>query len=164
MFSVNEVVIKANHGVCMIKDIVKLPNVDKNRNYYYLVPVDDENMKVYVPVDMGNEVLHYVMNEKEAMECIAQFKNIDAAWIKNEKQREIFYKEAMKSCDPIRLVSIIKNMYERKQMRIAGGKKPIALDEKYFCLAEEQLFSELAFALNKDKSEMLDFIQANLNR
>ena len=49
-------------------------------------------------------------------------------------------------------------------MRIAGGKKPIALDEKYFCLAEEQLFSELAFALNKDKSEMLDFIQANLNR
>ena len=110
MFLVNEIVVKVNHGVCRIKDIVKLPNIDKNRKYYYLVPVCDENMKVYVPVDMGQNTLRNVMSEKEAMDCIAQLKNIDAAWIKNEKQREIFYKEAMKSCDPIRLVSIIKNI------------------------------------------------------
>ena len=49
MFKVNDYVMKANHGVCRIKDIVHLdmPSIDKKKRFYYLVPVDDENMKVY---------------------------------------------------------------------------------------------------------------------
>lgn len=160
MFELNEYVVKANHGVCQIKDIVHLdmPSIDKKKKYYYLVPVDDAEMKVYVPVDMADS-LRYAMSKEEALDCIGQLKNIESAWIKNERQREMFYKEVIKSCDPIQLVSIIKNMYERKQDRMASGKMPTAIDEKYFKIAEEQLFSELSFALGIDKSKMLAFIQ-----
>ena len=164
MFKVNNYVMKANHGVCRIKDIVHLdmPSIDKKKRFYYLVPVDDENMKVYVPVDTAEQFLRAVMGAEEAMDCILAMKSIDSAWIANEKQRESFYKEALKSCDPLQIIAIIKNMFERKQERLSNGKMVMAVDEKYFRIAEEQLFSELAFALGMKKEEMLSFIQMKI--
>lgn len=164
MFELNDFVVKATHGVCQIKDIVHLdmPSIDKKKRYYYLVPVSDEQTKVYVPVDQADTLLRYAMNEQAAMDCIYHLKEIEPAWISNEKQREIKYKEAIKSCEPLQLVAIIKNMYERKQQRIASGKSITAVDEKYFKLAENQLFSELSFALHKEIGEMLPFIQSIL--
>ena len=164
MFKVKEYVVKANHGVCQIVDIVHLdmPSIDKKREYFFLVPVDDRSMKVYVPVDMAEQNLRYAMNGDQALQCIESMKSIDSAWIKNEKQRESFYKDALRSCDPTQLIAIIKLMFERKQDRLASGKSAIVVDDKYFKLAEEQLFSELAFALGMKKEEMLSFIQMKI--
>ena len=83
-----------------------------------------------------------------------QYISYGSAWIKNDKQREAFYRDALKSCDSTQLIAIIKNMFERKQDRLASGKSAIVVDDKYFKLAEEQLFSELAFALGMKKEEM----------
>lgn len=164
MFKVNDYVVKANHGVCQIIDIVHLdmPSIDKKREYFFLVPIDDRSMKVYVPVDMAEQNLRYAMDDKQALQCIESMKSIDSAWIKNDKQREAFYRDALKSCDPTQLIAIIKNMFERKQDRLASGKSAIVVDDKYFKLAEEQLYSELAFALGMKKEEMLSFIQMKI--
>ena len=59
-------------------------------------------------------------------------------------------------------IAIIKNMFDRKQERLSNGKMVMAVDEKYFRIAEEQLFSELAFALGMKKEEMLSFIQMKI--
>jgi CarD family transcriptional regulator len=75
-------------------------------------------------------------------------------WIDNDKQREQKYKEAIHSCEPEKLVSIIKNMYNRKLIRTAQGKKNTAVDDRYFKLAENNLYTELAFAMEKDKDDM----------
>ncbi len=50
-------------------------------------------------------------------------------------------------------------MYIRRLERSAQGKKSTAVDEHYFKLAEESLYSELAFAIGRDKSEMKDLIE-----
>ena len=55
-------------------------------------------------------------------------------------------------------------MYQRKQKRNAQGKKNTATDERYFKLAEEYLYAELAFALGKNKNEMCKFIQETIEK
>ena len=72
------------------------------------------------------------------------------------------YKEAVKSNSPESLVAIIKMIYQRKQKRIAQGKKSTATDAKYFQIAENLLYMELGMALGQPKEEVcktiIDFI------
>ena len=98
------------------------------------------------------------MTEKEAWEFIDYIPQIDAAWITDEKVREKKYKEALQSGNPVQIVGIIKNMYIRKKERISQGKKNTAIDERYFKLAEETLYAELAFATGGRKEDMTEII------
>ena len=48
-----------------------------------------------------------------------------------------------------------------RSRRTESGKKAIAVDEKYMRLAEEALYSELAFALGVEKDKVLKIILSN---
>lgn len=56
---------------------------------------------------------------------------------------------------------IIKTIYFRKEERILENKKVTATDERYFRMAEEQLYGELAVALSMKKEDVQAYI---LNR
>ena len=160
MYEIGDYVIKANNGVCRIDDILHpdLPNADKNKLYYLLVPVENKNARLYVPTDMAETTLRKALSEAQAWEIIHKIPEGEAAWISNDKLREQTYKDAIHSCSPTALISIIKNLYLRKKQRSAQGKKSTATDERYFKLAEDNLYAELAFALGKRKNEMRQLI------
>ena len=63
--------------------------------------------------------------------------------------REQNYKEAVKANDLEALVAIIKMIYQRKQKRLAQGKKCTATDARYFQIAENLLYMELGAAIGK---------------
>ena len=52
----------------------------------------------------------------------------------------------------------LKEIRARKEMRDAIGKKLTALDERYFGIAENCLYSELSFPLEMDKTQIKDYI------
>ncbi|MBO5094731.1 MAG: CarD family transcriptional regulator [Lachnospiraceae bacterium] len=160
MYKIGDYVVKANNGVCRIENILHpdLPGIDKNKLYYLLVPVESKHSKLYVPANAPENALRKALDEESAWEIINGIPDVEAAWIANDKLREQAYKEAIHSCDPNALISIIKNLYLRKRQRSEQGKKSTATDERYFKLAEDTLYAELAFALNKDKSEMKQLI------
>ena len=80
------------------------------------------------------------------------------------KQREMKYKEAMRSCDCRQWVSIIKTLYLRRESRISQGKKTTNTDDRYFKKAGDNLHGELAMALGKEKAEMESFIIERLEQ
>ena len=166
MYQVGEYVVKINNGICRVEDITHLdmPSVDKNKLYYLLVPKDEEKTKLYVPVESEHTGIRKVMSSEQAWEVIKMIPEIETAWISDDKQREQRYKAALKSSEPEQLVSIIKNIYLRKKKREALGKKNTATDERYFKLAEDTLYSELAFALGKDKKEMKTLIAETIEK
>lgn len=85
---------------------------------------------------------------------IKRIPEIPTAWTDNEKMREQNYKDAVKANDPEALVAIIKMIYQRKQKRLAEGKKCTATDAKYFQMAENLLYMELGVAIGKPKQEI----------
>ncbi|MBR0149197.1 MAG: CarD family transcriptional regulator [Lachnospiraceae bacterium] len=160
MYQVGDYVVKVNHGVCRVEDIVELEGMtgDKGKRYYLMVPRDDKSSKLYVPVEGKNDNIREVMSADEAEAFIKRIPDIAIAVIESDKLREQEYKAAIRSGSPDKLVSIIKNICRRNIEREEQGKKNTTVDERYFKQAENILFSELAFALDIEKSEMGDHI------
>ena len=164
MYQIGDYVVKANSGICRIDDIrhLDMSGVDKNRMYYFMTSQDNQASKLYVPVDGKKCEMRKVISEPEAWQIIEHIPDVEAAWISDDKQREQKYREALKSCDPNELIGIIKNMYFRKQKRSAQGKRSTVVDERYFRMAEDALYAELAFAIGREKDEMKEIIAEKL--
>ena len=162
MFEKGNFVINTNNGICEITDIITMDMSGIPKEYYVLVPIDESTAKVYIPFDIASQRIRLAMTKEDAFTFIKEIKDIDEAYIENEKEREKTYKEALTSRDPKRLVGIIKTLYLRRQERLDAGKKNTAIDERYFKLAENHLHSELAFALNINKQEVTKLILENL--
>ena len=159
MFKIDEYVVHMTGGICQIKDITSLAisGADKDRKYYLLVPLSNNSSRVYVPVD-NDTAMRKICSGDEAKTLIDSVSAIEELNIDNDKLREAKYKEVIKSCDLRELVSVLKNLHTRKVVRLKEGKKTTATDDKYFKIAGENLCSELAFALGKEKSEIKQMI------
>ena len=152
-YEIGDLVSKPVTGICKIDNILYLnPQDEKNNKLYYLMkPVEDEKEKIYVPVSNSDARLRLCLTKEEA-------------WINNEKMREQNYKEAVRANNPETLVAIIKMIYQRKQKRLAQGKKCTATDARYFQIAENLLYMELGVALGKPKKEICKTIIGYINQ
>lgn len=159
-YEIGEHIVKPGSGVCRVEDVLYMdvPGADKKRLYYLFIPLTDQNQKIYVPTDTADENFRRAMNEQEARDFIVKIPQIGEIWIDDEKQRDHKYKEAVQGCVPEELAAIIKMTYLRKKKRSEQGKKSTVSDERYFRLAESYLYSELGFALHKDKDEICRLI------
>ena len=159
MYEVGAYVVKPNTGICKIEDIV-LMNLGGSgeKEYYMLLPVGDDRAKLYVTVDADRKRLRPVMTKAEAKKFIRGIDEIQAIWVPNDKLREQQYKEAFRTNEPEDLVGIIKNLNQRGKIRLAQGKKITSTDERYYRQAEKALYSELAFSLGVEISEIQGII------
>lgn len=160
MYKVGDYIVKSMNGVCKVEDILHLSmsGADKSKLYYLLIPIEDKRAKIYMPTDTTDTTIREAIDEEEAWDLIHKIPEIKQIWIENDKLREQNYKEVVKSCNLESIVGIVKSTYSRKKKRLAEGKKNTAVDERYLKLTENILYSELGFALKKDKSEILDLI------
>lgn len=159
-FEIGDVIIYGNSGVCRITDCGKLDSMcaDKNTLYYTIEPCYSSSTKIYTPVGNDKVIMRRIVTKEEALHLIDEIKSIENLWITDEKKREQEYKDTIKKCDCRELVRIIKTIYLRKQSRLAEGKKVTASDEKYFKIAEDSLYGELAVSLDMNKDEVKDYV------
>lgn len=160
MFQKDDFVIYGANGVCMVKDVgtLDMPGIPKERIYYTLIPYYSKDSRIFTPVDGNKVVMRTLIRKEEIMQLIDEIASIELLWVRDEKQRESQYKEALRTCDCRELVRIIKTIDQRKQARVAKGKKMTASDEKYFHLAEERLYGEFAIALGMEREKVRDFV------
>lgn len=153
-------------GICKIEDILYLTPEDKRNKklYYVMKPVEDEKEKIYVPVSNSDSRLRLCLTKGEGWDLIKRIPEIPTAWTNNENMREQSYKDAIKANDPEALVAIIKMIYQRKEKRLAQGKKCTATDARYFHIAENLLYVELGVALEKPKQEICKTIIDYINQ
>ena len=166
VFEIGEYVVCGNKGVCVVEDVTKLniSDVDKERDYYILKPLYMAGSTVYVPVDSSEKSMRRVLKRDEAQELIKGIPDIPLLVITNEKLSEQMYRECIKTNDCQELIKIIKTIYMRKQKRIQAGRKVTAVDAKYFHMAEDSLYGELAVALEMPKDEVESYITREMNR
>ena len=158
-YEIGDLVSKPVTGICKIEDILYLNPQDERNNilYYLMKPIEDKKEKIYVPVSNSDSRLRLCMTKEKAWNLIKRIPEIPTAWTNNEKA-------AIKANDPEALVAIIKMIYERKQKRLAQGKKCTATDARYFQMAENLLYMELGVALGKPKEEICKTIINYINQ
>jgi len=156
MFEVGQYVVKANTGVCKVAEITlkAMSEEEEAREFYVLSPYMDMKARLFVPVASSVSNIRSILTREEAETFLRHIPEIETAWIESDRLREQHYKEAIKSNDPERLVSIIKNLYLRNRQREQQGKKSTAVDDRYFKMAEGVLYTELAVAMERKPDEM----------
>ncbi len=166
MFKKGEYVVSGNKGVCIVEDITPLniSGVDREREYYILKPVYMAGSTVYVPVDAAESSLRRVLSREEADRLIRGIREIPLITISNDKLLEQEYRGCMRTNDCTEWIRIIKTIYQRKQKRLAAGRKVTALDAKYYRLAEDNLFGELAISLELPRGEVEDYITREMEK
>ncbi len=165
VFETGEYVVCGNKGVCVVEKITTLDisGVDKERKYYILKPIYQSGSTVYVPVDSPKESMRRVLKREEAKELIGMIPEIPLLTISNDKLSEQIYRDCMKTGNSKEWVRIIKTIYLRKQKRIEEGRKVTAVDSKYFHMAEESLYGELAVSLEINRDAVEDYIKSTLH-
>ena len=164
MFSIGQYVICGNKGVCTVEDITTLDisGVDKAKKYYILKPKYVTASTVYVPVESAATSMRSILTREEAQELIEEIPEIPVLEIRSEKLAEQDYKACRKSNCCREWAKLIKTIYQRKQKRLEAGRKETAVDGKYFRIAEENLYGELAVALGMERSEVCGYITERL--
>ena len=160
MFKVGDLIVYGNAGVCRVIEIGKPPlaGIPDGQDYYTLEPYYSEKSVIFTPCNNEKVVMRPIVSREEADELIRLIPEINCLGITDEMKREDCYKNIIKTCDPKLFVSIIKTIYNRRKQRISEGKKSTASDEKYFQMAEDKLYGELAIALEIERSNVKDYI------
>lgn len=161
MFGIGEYIIYGNNGVCRVDKVGHIelvPGIPKDRIYYTLTPIYEKGSTIYTPVDNQRVVMRQVISGTEVMELLEGMEEIELLEVENEKERENIYNKAFQSCECREFIKIIKTVHARMQERQAEGKKVTNSDRKYFKLAEQGLYGELAVALDMEKNAVSAFI------
>lgn len=166
MYEIGDFIIYGNNGVCRVESVGPLnsPDIPKDRVYYTLSPYYMKGSRIFTPADNQKVIMRPVISKDEALELIDNIKDIESLWIPDEKKQENHYKDALRKCDCSELVKIIKTIYLRKQSRLVEGKKITSSDEKYFQMAEDRLYGELAISLDMDIEEVKEYVVARVER
>jgi len=166
VFKKGECVICGGKGVCSIEDVTTLnmPGVDKDRKYYILKPLYIAASTVYIPVDTADDSLRSVLSREDAEELINKIPQILPITITNEKMLEQEYRACMRTNVCEEWIKIIKTIYLRKRKRIEAGRKVTAVDAKYFKQAEDNLYGELAVALEMSRDGVESYITGEMDK
>lgn len=152
MFNISDYVVY-KRDVCIIKDVKR--NYYKNRDYYVLVPVYDDSLRIDVPVD--STLLRAVIIKERVYDIIQKIPDIKIIE-EQDKVLENIYKDLLYNGGYDGLIRIIKTTYVRNKDRIDNKKKISEKDNMYFDLAERYLYSEFSVSLGMSYDDTKNYV------
>ena len=164
MHHVDDVVMYGSFGLCKIMAIEKRDFTGEEQEYYILNHINSDKNIFYVPTN--NEAalskIHPICSRSEVDELISHMNSEGLIWIDNDVKRKEEYSRILKGADRHEVIRLVKTLYLRRKELAKNGKKLRSADENYLNLAENMLFEEFAFALNIDRSEVVDYIEKHI--
>lgn len=160
MFSVGELVLYGAEGVCRIVGIEDLDLTGEMSPYYRLAPESDKSSCIFVP--MNNSILTQrikpLLSKEEIAELIADKEGADSVWCDSTSLRKNRYQEIVNSADRKRLISLVRELQERRSHMKGSGQRFSVTDEHYFKLAQRILYDEFSRVIPVAQDEFLDYI------
>ena len=85
-----------------------------------------------------------------------------AAWIRDENQRKLTYRELISCGDRVRLAAMVHAIYRHKAVQLAAGKRCHISDENFLRDAEKMLSGEIAAVMGLEPEEARAFLRQKL--
>lgn len=164
MYNVNDAVVYASYGVCVISAIEERDFSGENIEYYILRPVGDKKNTFYVPTSNSalKDKMRSIYSRKEVNNLISMMSDEQCIWIDNDFQRKEEYKKIIDRGDRLELVRLIKTLYEKNAELNKQHKKLRSTDEKFLREAENMLYDEFAYSLSIPREEVVDYIKRHI--
>ena len=156
MFTAGDTVSYGTQGICKIKEITEMTVGKVKKQYFVLIPIQDDKATVYVPTD--NEKL--LSNMRTVLSVVDIDALIDKAaknpieWIKDDLTRKEHCSNVIKSGDRFELMRLIEMLYLRREELKTTKKHFHISDEKYLREAERLLHDEFSYTLKIAKEKL----------
>ena len=147
------------HGVCQVCGKEENELGDGPRIYFTLRPTGKENILLYLPEDAEPERvrLRRLMSRQEIMDLIERTKDSPAEWINDSKTRRETFTSILRSGDAAGLIGMLKSIHLHQEALPQGKQLPMS-DQEMQHAAQRQLYSEMAYVLEMEESQVLPFI------
>ncbi|MHC0038520.1 CarD family transcriptional regulator [Pseudoneobacillus sp. C159] len=154
MFTIGEVIVYSEHGLCRVDDIREKTISDETKTYYELHPLDQENLIISVPIDSKKVLMLKTLDRESALEIIATFQQPGIEWIDDPKLRSRKYNELIHSGDRSKIARIASTLMRKNLEMKANSKKLYDQDRKLLQTIQNILFHELALSLGTTVEEI----------
>lgn len=155
MYKINDYILYGNRGVCKIQNIaaLELTGLRSEEIYFWLQPVAQTHLSIYIPVSRGAELAPLLPRE-EALRILQEFPQIPAAEPMSRFQLEQYFKESMQQNDPRRLLALLKFLSDYRLQRMRIHKKVNASVQRYLREARQRIIETLSYALQQDGQQI----------
>ena len=154
MFKIGEVVVHNKQGLCTIKELTKINDMD-----YYVLTSSRDDTKIMIPVNNANNLIRKIITKQEIDELIKKIQKIEVNSIPDFKTRVKKYDELLKSGEPEKLVVLLKMIHKYKK---ENNNLTIA-DKEISKAAEKLLFDEFAYVLTIKSNEVEKYLFKKAN-
>lgn len=160
-FSIGDLIIYGETGVCRIEDIVEKEFMGELRPCYKLQPLYQSCM-IFTPADNEAVFMRPIITCEEANALIDSYKTVQPEECPQASPRELSerYDKIIKLHDCAELIKLSVSIRAKREALIEKKKKLSAVDERYLKRAEDLLFGELAAALDMEKHAMGGYIES----
>ena len=153
--NINNHVYYALNGICEVKDIQKLKIGNEEKEYYILNPINSSTT-LFVPTDNLDTLskIKKILKKEEIDNLIKESKNINLEWLKNSKDRNIYFQNLIKKDDLKTSIAIINLIYTKQK----EDTKVSPNDLLILSNVQNLIHSSLSYSLNITKDEVKDYI------
>lgn len=164
MLEQGQLVLYGIHGVCRICGI-ETKKVDRKKvDFYILSPLDQENACFYIPThnEIAVSKLRPLLTRQELETLVHSPEANRDAWIVDENQRKMRYRELISSGDRAALISMVRSLLRHKQSQLSAGKKFHLCDENFLRDAQKLLSAEFSLVLQIPADEVTAYLQEHI--
>ena len=153
--NINDHVYYALNGICEVKDIQKLKIGNEKKEYYVLNPINSSTT-LFVPTDNLDTLskIKKILRKGEIDNSIKESKNINLEWLKNSKNRNVYFQNLIKKDDLKTSIALINLIYTKQK----EDTKVSPNDLLILSNVQNLIHSSLSYSLNITKDEVKDYI------
>ena len=152
-YKIGQQVIHCRDGLAVVVGNTNMADKD----YYVVKTIRGSGENIYVPVDRADQIIRFLMSEKEADQLVAYIKTIPMEFNPNTKQRRDAIKKRLLSGDIKDGAYLLKQLFFFKEQN-DGSIKYGALDIDMLSFASNNLLDEFAISYNVDRDKIEEFI------
>lgn len=152
-YQIGQQVIHCRDGLAVVVGSTNMADKD----YYIVKTVRGSGENIYVPVDRADQIIRFLMSEKEADKLVAYIKTIPLEFNPNTKQRRDAIKKRLLSGDINDCAYLFKQLFFFKTAN-DGSIKYGALDVDMLSFASNNLLDEFAISYNVDRDQIEEFV------
>ena len=152
-YKIGQQVIHCRDGLAVVVGTTNMADKD----YYVVKTIRGSGENIYVPVDRADQIIRFLMSEKEADQLVAYIKTIPMEFNPNTKQRRDGIKKRLLSGDIKDGAYLLKQLFFFKEQN-DGSIKYGALDIDMLSFASNNLLDEFAISYNVDRDKIEEFI------
>lgn len=159
MYQIEEIVVEKNSGMSRIIDIREENFGERGwMRYYVLQPFADRGATVYIPVHGGDRKIRSLHTRSELEKNREKAKKKTLPWIDSDKERQQQFIQIVKEGNMEQLFLLIRTIVGKKKELLGKGKKFRAVDERILKDAEFLVYPEVAYIMEIDEREVLDWL------